>query len=278
MGNLDRMAYDAEIRNLVAFYSQATVIAGHVIASTITTLVAANRGVHFLVLSIPRELMNLPANPPDVKLLGPPACSKDYETDVRVHCIREWTYVVHLLQYWNDAGSVYTYRCPMWQESKLMLYVFYRINAMLNPYGIVIQLHEVMDNTLWLSYYQAYTQPEQCKTDYESHLHVIKGLEILQNWLRNCTFSVKPLQSGDISNCTVVLWTDCLSCTPMKTSDPAMRAHSTCSRGICPNEVEPTLENAPRVANAMLKALVRHNRRQSKARDYQEYQQQQDNT
>ena len=51
-----------------------------------------------------------------------------------------------------------------------------------------------------------------------------------------------------------------------------------CNRGICPDEVEPTPENAPHVANAMLEALAHHNHRQSKARDHQEYQQQQNNT
>ena len=50
------------------------------------------------------------------------------------------------------------------------------------------------------------------------------------------------------------------------------------SRGICPNEIEPTPENAPRVANIMLEALACHNRWQSEVRDCQEYQQQQDNT
>ena len=40
-GNLDRKAYDAEIRCLATFYSQATVLAHHVITSIITTLVAA---------------------------------------------------------------------------------------------------------------------------------------------------------------------------------------------------------------------------------------------
>ena len=117
MGNLDRKAYDAEIRSLAAFYSQATVIAHHVITSTITTLVAANRGVHFQVPFIPRELMNSLANPLDAELPGPPTHSEDYQTDVRVHCVREWTYVMHLLQYWYDPSSVYTYGGPVWQES-----------------------------------------------------------------------------------------------------------------------------------------------------------------
>ena len=42
MGNLDRKAYDMEIRCLATLYSQATVLARHMIASIITTLVAAN--------------------------------------------------------------------------------------------------------------------------------------------------------------------------------------------------------------------------------------------
>ena len=51
-----------------------------------------------------------------------------------------------------------------------------------------------------------------------------------------------------------------------------------CSKGIHPREIEPTLENSPQVANAMLEAPAQHNRRQSEARDRQEYQWQQDNT
>ena len=82
MGNLDRKVYDTEIRSLAAFCSQATIITRHVIASTITTLVVANRGIHFLAPVIPRELMNSPPKPPDAELLGPPAHSKDYQMDV----------------------------------------------------------------------------------------------------------------------------------------------------------------------------------------------------
>ena len=186
MGNLDQKAYDAEIRCLATFYSQTTILARCVIASTITTLVVANRGIHFLVPFIPRELMSLPNNPTNAEPLGAPAHSDDYQMDVRVHCVLEWMYLLHLLQYWYDTGSVCTYGSPVQQESKLMLFVFYRINAMLNSYSLYICLHEVMDNTPWLSYYQACTRPEQHIANYESHMHMIKWLGVLQNWLRNC--------------------------------------------------------------------------------------------
>ena len=277
MGNLGQKAYDMEIRCLAAFYSQATVLARRVIASTITTLVVANRGVHFLVPFIPRELMNSPPNPSDAEPPRAPACSEDYQMDVRVHCVWEWTYLMHLLQYWYDAGSVYTYSGPVIQESKLMLYIFYQINAMLNPYSIFIWLHEVMDNTPWLSYYQACTRPEQCIADYESHLHVIKGLEVLWNWLRDhylveamAEWRHLKLYGGSLH------WLSFLC--SYEDQRPSNKGPFYHSRGIHPNEVEPTLENAPLVANAMLEALAHHNCLQSEARDHQEYQWQQDNT
>ena len=202
--------------------------------------------------------MNSLPNPSDVEPLGAPAHSEDYQMDVRVHCVWEWTYLMRLLQYWYNAGSVYTYGSPVRQESKLMLFVFYRINAMLNPYGIFIWLHEVMDNTLWLSYYQARTRPQQRIGDYESHLHVIKGLEILQNWLRN-----HYLVKATVEWRHLKLYGGSLDRLPFPHSyedqRPSNEGPFYRSRGIHPNEVEPTPEDAPQVANAMLEALAQHN-------------------
>ena len=217
---------------------------------------------HFLVPVIPRELMSLPNNPTDVELPGAPARSDDYQMDVRVHCVWEWTYLMRLLQYWYDSSSVHTYGGPVRQESKLMLFVFYRINAMLNPHSLYIRLHEVMDNTPWLSYYQAHTHLEQCIADYESHLHVIKGLELLWNWLRNrylveATAEWRHLQlhRGSLDRLPF----------PRSYEDerPGNKGPFYHSRGIRPNEIEPTPENAPQVANAMLEALAHHNCQQS---------------
>ena len=152
----------------------------------------------------------------------------------------------------------------------------HQINIMLNPYGIFIGLHEVMDNTLWLSYYQAHTWPEQRIADYESHLHVIKGLEVLWNWLRNCYLVEATVEWRHLK-----LYSGSLDRLPFPHSyedkRPGNEGSFYCSRGIHPNEVKPTLENAPKVANAMLEALAHHNCWQLKARDCQEYQQQQDN-
>ena len=142
-----------------------------------------------------------------------------------------------LLQYWYDASLVYTYGGSVRQESKLMLFVFYRINAMLNPHGLYIHLHEVMDNTLWLSYYQACTRPEQCIADYESHLHIIKGLELLWNWLRNHNLVETTVEWRHLQ-----LHRGSLDRLPFPHSyedqRPGNEGSFYSSRGICPNEIE----------------------------------------
>ena len=121
------------------------------------------------------------------------------------------------------------------------------------------------------------TQPEQHITDYESHLHVIKGLEMLQNWLRNwylveatVEWRHLKLHSGSLDRLP-------FPC-PYEDQQPGNEGPFYRNRGICPNEVKPTPENAPWVANAMLEVLVYHNHWQSKTSDCQEYLRQQDNT
>ena len=186
-------------------------------------------------------------------------------------------YLIHLLQYWYDASLVYTYGGPVRQERELMLFAFYRINAMLNPHSLFNSMHEVLDNMPWHHYYQAQTWPEQCIADYESNLHVIKGLELLQNWLKNHYLVEAMVEWKHLQ-----LYRGSLDRFPFPCSyedeQPGNEGPFYCSKGIRSHEIKPTPRNTPQVANAMLEALARHNCQQSEARDCQEYQWQQDNT
>ena len=148
MGTIDHKVYDAEIRCLSVFSTQATILACNVITTTITTLVAANHGIHFMVPFIQSELMRLLPNPSDTEAPGLPTRSREYQLNICIKCVWEWTYLMHLLQYWYDANTVYTYGGPVQQESKLMLFVLYRINTILNPHSLFIDLYDVMDHTL----------------------------------------------------------------------------------------------------------------------------------
>ena len=183
-GSLDRKAYDTEIRSMAVLYNSAT-MAHQVIASTITALVAATRGIRFMLPVIPMELMNMPNNPTNAELPGPPNRSEDYQSDMRIHCVREWAYLLKLLQYWHNANSLYKYSGPVRTEGKLMLFVFYHVNEMLNPENLYIRLHEIMDSTPWRRYYLEHHSKEDREAYFRDHINIIQGLEHLRDWLKN---------------------------------------------------------------------------------------------
>ena len=203
-GSLDRKAYDAEIRSMAVLHNSAT-MARQVIACSITTLVAVTRGIRFMSPVILMELMNTPNNPTNMELPGSPTRSEDYQSDVRIHCVREWAYLLKLLQYWHDANSLYEYGRPVQTEGKLMLFVFYHVNEMLNPENLYIRLREIMDGTPWRSYYLEHHSKEDCEAYFRDHVNIIQGLEHLRDWLKNRylaeareTWHHLKIHSGDI--------------------------------------------------------------------------------
>ena len=275
-GSLDRKAYDAEIRSMAVLHNSATV-ACWVIASTITALVAATRGIRFMSLVIPMELMNMPNNPTNTELPGPPTHSEDYQSDVRIYCVHKWAYLLKLLQYWHDANSLYKYSRPVRTEGKLMLFVFYHVNEMLNPENLYIRLHEIMDGTPWHRYYLEHHSKEDCEAYFRDHINIIQGLEYLRDWLKNRylaeareTWHHLRIYSGDIDRL------------PYPRSYEDQHPGNECvfyrNRGATMEDVEIRPENAPRIANVMIEALARHDHQQREASDRQEYQRQLDST
>ena len=275
-GSLDRKAYDTEIRSMAILHNNTTV-ARRAIACTMTALVAATRGIRFMSPVILMELMNMPNNPINVELPGPPAHSKDYQSDVRIHCVHEWAYLLKLLQYWHDANSLYEYSRPVWTEGKLMLFVFYHVNEMLNPENLYIRLHEIMDGMPWCSYYLEHHSKEDHQAYFGDHINIIQGLEHLRDWLKNRylakareTWHHLKIHSGDIDHLPY----------PRSYEDqcPGNECMFYRNRGATMEDVEIQPENTLCITNMMIEALAQHDRRQREAGDRQEYQWQLDST
>ena len=275
-GSLDRKVYDAKIRSMVILHNSATV-ACQVIAGTITALIAATRGIRFMSLVILMELMNTPNNPTNAELPGPPTCSEDYQSNVRIHCVREWVYLLKLLQYWHDANSLYEYSGLVWTEGKLMLFVFYHVNEMLNPENLYIRLHEIMDSMPWCRYYLEHHSKEDHEAYFRDHVNIIQGLEHLRDWLKNRylakareTWHHLKIHSGDIDHLPY----------PLSYEDQCPGNECVFYRnwGATMEDVEIWPENAPRITNMMIEALAWYDRQQREARDHQEYQRQLDST
>ena len=248
-GSLDRKAYDAKIWSMVVLHNSAA-MARRVIASTKTALVVTTRGIRLMAPVIPMELMNSPNIPSKAEIPGPPTHSEDYQSVVQIHCVREWTYLLKLLQYWHDANSLYKYGGPVQTEFKLM------------P---------------WHSYYFEHHSKEDHEAYFRDNANIIQGLEHLRNWVKNRylakaheTWHHLKTHSGDIDRLPY----------PQSYEDqhPGNKCVFYRKWGATMEDVEIRPENAPRIANMMIIALARHNRQQREARDRQEFLHQQNNT
>ena len=268
-GSLDRKAYYAEIRSMAVLHNSATV-ARWVISCTITTLVAATRGIRFMSPVIPMELMNMPNNPTNAELPGPPVGSKDYQSDMRIHCVHEWAYLLKLLQYWHDANSLYEYGGPVRMEGKLMLFVFHHVNEMLNPENLYIRLHEIMDSMPWHRYYLEHHSKEDHEAYFRDHVNIIQGWK--NRYLAEAceTWHHLKIHSGDLDRLPY----------PRSYADqrPGNKGVFYRNQGATMEDVKIRPKNAPRIANMMIEALAWHDRQQREARDCQEYQLQLDST
>ena len=158
-----------------------------------------------------------------------------------------------------------------------MLFVFYHINEMLNPDNLYIRLHEIMDGTPWRSYYFEDHSKEDREAYFRDHANVIQGLEYLRNWVKNQylaeareTWHHLKTHSGDIDRLPYLR--------SYEDQCPGNECVFYRNLGAAMEDVEIRPENAPCIANVMIEALTRHDRRQREARDCQEYLWQQDNT
>ena len=102
------------------------------------------------------------------------------------------------------------------------------------------------------------------------------GLDLLRNWLKN-HYLVEATEEWKFMCCHGGSLNQIPFPHSYEDQRPGNKGPFYRSNGIHP-QIEPTLANTPCITNTMLEALVCHDRRQSEARDCQEYSQQQNNS
>ena len=114
---------------------------------------------------------------------------------------------------------------------------------------------------LWTShhgghYYKDHSRHVEHIEYYESHRHIIAGLDLLQNWLKNC-YLVEAMEEWKF----ITIHSGSLDQIPFPCLYKDQRLGNEgpfyCSKDIRP-PIEPTPEDAPRIANSMLEALAHH--------------------
>ena len=80
-----------------------------------------------------------------------PKCRKIYLGDEwRDQLTAWWKFYMSLVQYWTDATSDHPYGGPIREDSKMMYYIFYRMEVLFKKWNIqTIPLYAMKATTLW---------------------------------------------------------------------------------------------------------------------------------
>ena len=76
-------------------------------------------------------------------------CSGD---DIVVRCLKRWRYFLALMQFWKDEMMPFQYGGVVRHDSKVLLYVMFRLKAVLKLVDLQFHHYAIKATTTWNDY------------------------------------------------------------------------------------------------------------------------------
>ena len=163
------------------FGSDATSLSRQCMASALYAMVAWKVQGHRVFPEIPSRLEKERPHPRAAVFSERPDLPRDARSDSwKTNIQAWWKYFMALIQTWCDAGTVYPYGRPIWEDSKLMYYMFFRIKWLF----VIWNIYAVKNRTPW-----AQCGREHFMTDNQTHMRktyaeLLVDLHKIRAWLQ----------------------------------------------------------------------------------------------
>ena len=147
--------------------------------------VAWVRGEKWVFPNIPPEMekmmsrrgATLPALPKEsVKCTG---------SDVAARCLKRWRYFLALMQFWKDETTPFQYGGIMRHDSKVMLYVMFRLKAILKSVDLQFHHYAMKNTTTWNDYARRNLTSDQVTADRKAHQKTHDELTTLKTCMQH---------------------------------------------------------------------------------------------
>ena len=123
-----------------------------------------------------RQGATLPASPKEsVKCTG---------DDVAVRCLKRWRYFLALMQFWKDETTPFQYGGVVRHDSKVLLYVMFRLKAVLKSVDFQFHHYAVKNTTTWNDYAKRNLTSNQVMADRKAHQKMHDELTALKMWMQ----------------------------------------------------------------------------------------------
>ena len=151
--------------------------------------------VYFEVAWIQGEKWVFPNIPPEMEKMtsrrgatlpaSPKESVKRTGDDVAVRCLKRWRYFLALMQFWKDETTPFQYGGIVRFDSKVMLYVMFRLKAVLRSVDFQLHHYAVKNTTTWNDFARQRLTSDQVTADRKAHQKMHDELTDLKRWMQH---------------------------------------------------------------------------------------------
>ena len=151
--------------------------------------------VYFEIAWVRGEKWIFPLIPPQMEdmtsrrgatLPTPPAdLQKCQGEDLAVRCLKWWRYFLALMQFWKDETMPLQYSGIVRHDSKVLLYVMFRLKAVLKTVDFKFHHYAVKATTTWNDYTKEKLTSEQVTEARKAYQKTHDELTTLKNWMQH---------------------------------------------------------------------------------------------
>ena len=146
--------------------------------------VAWVRGKRWIFPLIPPQMEKMMSRR-GATLPTPPADSQKRQgEDIAARCLKWWHYFLVLMQFWKDKTTPFQYGGVVRHDSKVLLYIMFRLKAVLKTVDFKFHHYAVKATTTWNDYTREKLTSEQVTADRKAHQKAHDELTTLKNWMR----------------------------------------------------------------------------------------------
>ena len=142
------------------------------------------RGYQWVFPNILPEMEKMTSRRGAILPASPKESTRHNGVDVSERCLRRWHYFLALMQFWKDETTPFQYGSVVRYDSKVMLYVMFRLKAILKSVDFQFHHYTVKNMTTWGKYTTRNLTGDQVTADRRAHQKTKDELTHMKNWMQ----------------------------------------------------------------------------------------------
>ena len=211
MDRFSRDNFEDEVNDYDNVFGHRTAfITCYCMAMAVYFEIAWVRGEKWVFPNIPPEMEKMTSRRGTTLPASPKESVKCTGSDVAARCLKRWRYFLVLMQFWKDETTPFQYGGIMRHNSKVMLYVMFRLKAVLKSVDLQFHHYAVKNTTTWNDYARRNLTSDQVTADRKAHQKTHDELTALKTWMQHhyqeeADLELEILQRirGDVDRLTV---------------------------------------------------------------------------